>query len=79
MLARYAGAGKMLLERRKTSTGRSSQELLHMLNILEGDEENDDGAPDEMVLCRLCEQQERARICGEAARHTHAPAALLVL
>ena len=37
------------------------------------------GAPDEMVLCRLCEQQERARICGEAARHTHAPAALLVL
>jgi len=48
---------KMLLERRKTSTGRSSQELLHMLNILEGDEEFDDGQPDEMVLCRLCEQQ----------------------
>ena len=35
---------KMLLERRKTSTGRSSQELLTMLNILEGDEENDDGS-----------------------------------
>ena len=48
---------KMLLERRKTSTGRSSQELLHMLNILEGDEEADDGSPDELVLCRLCEQQ----------------------
>ena len=47
---------KMLLERRKSSTGRSSQELLHMLNILEGDEE-DDGQPDELVLCRLCEQQ----------------------
>jgi hypothetical protein len=28
-----------------------------MLNILEGDEEFDDGQPDEMVLCRLCEQQ----------------------
>jgi len=31
--------------------------LLHMLNILEGDEEADDGSPDELVLCRLCEQQ----------------------
>ena len=48
---------KMLLERRKTSTGKSSQELLQMLHILEGDEELDDGQPDEMVMCRLCEQQ----------------------
>lgn len=47
---------KMLLERRKTSSGRSSQELLTMLHLLDGDEDNDD-APDELVLCRLCEQQ----------------------
>ena len=28
-----------------------------MLEILEGDEEGDDGAPDETVLCRICEEE----------------------
>jgi len=28
-----------------------------MLQILDGDEETDDGTPDELVLCRLCEEQ----------------------
>jgi len=46
----------MLLERRQHSTGRSSQELLTMISILDGNEDDDD-QPDELVLCRLCEQQ----------------------
>lgn len=46
----------MLLERRQSSVGRSSKELLTMLSILDGNEE-DDGMEDELVLCRICEQQ----------------------
>jgi hypothetical protein len=42
----------MLLERRQSSVGRSSKELLTMLSILDGNEE-DDGMDDELVLCRI--------------------------
>ena len=47
----------MLLARRQNSVGRSSQELLTMISILDGNEDDADDAPDELVMCRLCEQQ----------------------
>jgi len=49
----------MLLQRRRSSSGRSSKDVMTMLALLEGGEDEDDegGAPDEMVLCRLCEEQ----------------------